>query len=191
MTALPHPGRLLTIAEYAALPEDEHNRWELLEGQLVMTPSPLPRHNRAKLRLCAQLFHALPPGYECLDDVDIDLQQAIPSAPGTARRPDIVVAERREFDRVDDGGGVTRAEAVLLVVEVVSPGTRSTDMYAKRADYADAGIPHYWIVDLDPPTSLIACHLTPDLGYQDAGTVTGRLETNEPFPVSIDLDALV
>ncbi|MGH3611494.1 MAG: Uma2 family endonuclease [Pseudonocardia sp.] len=35
-------------------------------------------------------------------------------------------------------------------MEVLSPGSHRTDHVAKRADYADAGIPHYWIVDLDP-----------------------------------------
>ncbi|MGI9092850.1 MAG: hypothetical protein ACR2FF_05285 [Mycobacteriales bacterium] len=41
MTALPAPpGRLLTIAEFAALGEDDRYRWELQEGNLVMSPSP-------------------------------------------------------------------------------------------------------------------------------------------------------
>ena len=40
MTALPHPRRLLTVADYAALPEDNQYRWELLEGNLIMSPNP-------------------------------------------------------------------------------------------------------------------------------------------------------
>jgi len=44
MTALPLPlGRLLTIADYAGLPEDDRYRWELQEGNLIMSPSPTPR----------------------------------------------------------------------------------------------------------------------------------------------------
>ena len=191
MTALPQPGRLLTIAEYAALPEDEHHRWELLEGQLVMTPSPIARHNIATAELWLQLRNQLPAGYRCVLDVDFDLELASADLPGTSRRPDLIVIDERELRRVESEGGLLRASATLLVVEVMSPGTRRTDMYAKRADYADAGIPHYWIVDLDPPTSLIACHLTPDFGYQDSGTVTGRFDAREPFPFEIDLDALL
>lgn len=50
MTALPMPpGRLLTITEYAALGEDDQYRWELQEGNLVMSPSPSPRHPPASL----------------------------------------------------------------------------------------------------------------------------------------------
>ena len=72
----------------------------------------------------------------------------------------------------------------------MSPGSRRTDHVAKRADYADAGIPHYWIVDLDEPVSLIACHLAGELGYVDGGAATGVFTTTEPFPVRLDLDAL-
>ena len=53
------------------------------------------------------------------------------------------------------------------MAEFVSPGSKPTDHVAKRADYADAGIPHYWIVDLDEPVSLIACHLAGEFGYVD------------------------
>ena len=70
------------------------------------------------------------------------------------------------------------------------PGSKRTDHVAKRADYADAGIPHYWIVDLDDPISLVACHLDGELGYIDGGAVTGVFDTTEPFPVRLDLGAL-
>ena len=76
------------------------------------------------------------------------------------------------------------------MVELVSATSRRTDLIAKRADYADAGIPHYWIVDLDEPVSLVACRLAGDLGYVDGGAITGTFRTAEPFPVAIDLDAL-
>jgi Uma2 family endonuclease len=65
------------------------------------------------------------------------------------------------------------------------------DHVLKRAEYAEAGIPHYWIVDLDTPASLVACHLAGELGYVDDGTPTGVFRTTKPFPVEIDLDALL
>jgi hypothetical protein len=61
----------------------------------------------------------------------------------------------------------------------------------KHGEYADAGIPHYWIVDLDEPVSLLACHLAGEFGYVDGGAVTGVFRAAEPFPVEIDLDALL
>ena len=74
MTALPQPGRLLTIAEYAGLPDDDAHRWELLEGNLVMSPSPTPRHMIAVARLFAQLDAQLRKSLRAVPDIDIDLR---------------------------------------------------------------------------------------------------------------------
>lgn len=75
-------------------------------------------------------------------------------------------------------------------MEIVSPGARRTDHVIKRAEYADAGIRNYWIVDLGPPVSLVACRLARGLGYRDQGTVTAVFSTDEPFAARLDLDAL-
>jgi Uma2 family endonuclease len=80
---------------------------------------------------------------------------------------------------------------VLIAVEVLSPGSRRTDRVVKRSEYADAGIPHYWILDVTEPVSLVACHLAGGFGYADGGAVTGRFITTEPFDLEIDLDALL
>jgi hypothetical protein len=58
-------------------------------------------------------------------------------------------------------------------LEIVSPGSRRTDYILKHGEYADAGIGHYWIVDITEPGSLVACHLAGELGYQNAPDVTG------------------
>jgi Uma2 family endonuclease len=192
MTAMTHPpGRLLTVADFAALSEDDRNRWELQEGNLVMSPSPTPRHMVAAAELYAQLRNQLPDDLRAVPDVDLDIQLAPDGQPGTARRPDLVVVRRSEFERVDRYGGLLRADATVLVVEIVSPGSRRTDTRIKRGEYADAGIAHYWIIDVESPVSLVACHLAGEFGYQDAGAVTGVLEAQEPFPVRVDLAALV
>lgn len=192
MTALTQPpGRLLSIADYAALGEDDRNRWELQEGNLVMSPSPTPRHMVAAAELYAQLRDQLPRDLRAIPDVDLDVQLAPEGQPGTARRPDLVVVRRSEFDRVDREGGLLRAASTLLVVEIVSPGSRRTDTLVKRGEYADAGIPHYWIIDTDEPVSLVACHLAGEFGYQDAGAVSGLFDTAEPFSARVDLTALI
>jgi Uma2 family endonuclease len=192
MTALTQPpGRLLSIDDYAALSEDDRNRWELQEGNLVMSPSPTPRHMVAAAELYAQLRTQLPGDLRAIPDVDLDVQLAPEGQPGTARRPDLVVVRRSEFDRVDRQGGLLRAANTLLVVEIVSPGSRRTDTLVKRGEYADAGIPHYWIIDVDVPVSVIACHLAGQFGYQDGGAVSGVFETEEPFRARVDLDALI
>jgi len=190
VTALPQPGRLLTIAEYARLPEDDQRRWELQEGNLILTPSPAPRHMTASFELAKQLDAHLSSGLRLVQDVDIDLELVPADRPATSRRPDLVVVDDAALERVDREGGLLRASEVRLVVEIVSPGSVRMDNVVKRGEYAEAGIPHYWIVDLDPPVSLLDCHLAEGFGYQDGGSVTGTFTTTEPFPLKIELDQL-
>ncbi len=82
------------------------------------------------------LEDACPEGHEVFDaPIDYDL-------PGGQRvEPDLIVAP-------DASVGPKRlAGPALLVVEVVSPGSRINDTVTKRAAYAEAGVPAYWIVD--------------------------------------------
>jgi Uma2 family endonuclease len=191
MSALPEPpAHLLTIDDYIALGEDEQGRSELQEGSLVMSPSPAPRHMIAIHRLHNQLEEHVPQRLAIVPDVDLDLQLAKPPDPGSARRPDLVVVERAELDRVDGEGGILRASATHLVVEIVSPGSKRMDYLVKRREYADAGIPHYWVVNLAEGPSLLAHRLAGEQGYTVRDEVTGTFTAEEPFPVTVALDRL-
>ena len=192
MTALPRtPGGLLTVADFAALPEDEGHRWELLEGNLLMSPSPRPRHMAASARFDRQLAPQLPSQLESVPDVDVDLALSPADQPGTVRLPDLVVVRRSALARVEADGTLLRASDVVIVVEIVSPGSQRMDTVVKRGEYSDAGIPYYWIINLDRPVSLLACHLAGAFGYEDSGELTGRYDSTDPFPISIDLESLV
>jgi len=192
VTALPQPpAHLLTVAEYAALDEIECGYTELLEGRLLMSPSPVPDHNFASLELAIQLRSQVPGHLEVIQDVDVDLQLVSADQPGFSRRPDLIIADRAARRRVRNEGGMLRASEVLVVVEIVSPGSHRTDYVVKRGEYADADISQYWIVDLTDPVSLVGCHLADGFGYQDPGAVTGVFTTTEPFPVRLELDRLL
>ena len=192
MIALPQPlGHLLTVAEYAELGETDSGYTELLEGRLLMSPSPVPDHNFAELALAMQLRPQLPDHLEVIPNIDVDLELADPDQPGFSRRPDLVIVQQGARRRVRDEGGMIRAAEVLVVVEIVSPGSRRTDHVAKRSEYADAAIPHYWIVNLDEPVSLLDCHLAEGFGYQDGGSITGVFTTTEPFPVCLQMGQLL
>jgi Uma2 family endonuclease len=159
----------------------------------VMAASPVPRHQRCVLRLGARLEEQLPAELDVFPDVDVDLQLVAPSRPGTVRRPDLAVVTRAGFERREREGGVLRARELVLAVEIVSLASERTDHTIKHAEYADAGIPHYWVVDLGAPgdrPQLTAHHLAGEFGYADAGPVSGMFTAAEPFPVRIDLDAL-
>jgi Uma2 family endonuclease len=190
---LPHPmpRRPLTVAEYAELGETESGYTELLEGRLLMSPSPVPDHGYAMGELFVAIRSVLPAGLEAIQDTDLDLQLASADDPGTVRRPDVMVVRADARRRVRTEGGLLRASDAVLVVEIVSPSSVRTDRVVKRGEYADAGIPYYWIVDLSEPVSIVGCHQAGELGYADSGEITGTFTTTEPFPLRLDLVGLL
>ncbi|MGQ0574080.1 MAG: Uma2 family endonuclease [Pseudonocardia sp.] len=181
---------LLTVAEYLALGETEPGYTELVEGLLSQVPGPEFDHNYAGDSLCFALRQQIPPHLLAVTDMDVDLQLAPPDAPGTVRRPDVVVVHRAARERIRSGGGIVRAPDVVVAVETISPGSGRRDCFVKRDEYADAGIPHYWILDLTEPVSLLIYHLAGELGYADGREFTGTFATTEPFAFELDLDTL-
>jgi Uma2 family endonuclease len=186
-SVIEHP---LTIDEYMALGETGHGRSELQEGSLVMSPSPTAFHMLAIAELLHQLKPQLPDHLVAIPDVDIDLALVPRSEPGSSRRPDLIIIDRAALQRIADEGGLVRAKEVSVVAEIVSAGSRRMDNIVKRREYADAGIEHYWIVDLEKPATLVECRRTERFGYSDGGAVTGTFRTAEPCGIVIDLDAL-
>ncbi|HWO69087.1 MAG TPA: Uma2 family endonuclease [Umezawaea sp.] len=192
MAALPGPPHhLLTVAEYAALGEQETGYAELLEGRLLMSPGPTPDHNLASAELYHQLRPQLPDQLVVVQDVAVDLELCPAHLPGFSRRPDLVVARREARQRVRVEGGLYRASEIVVVVEIVVPDSRRTDTVTKFGEYADAGIPHYWIVDIARPVSLVVFGLAGEFGYRGAPATTGGFRAAHPFPVELDLDRLV
>ncbi len=185
------PDHLLTIEEYAALGETDTGFTELVEGRVVMSPSPIADHNIVVFELARQLAGQLPSHLRVLPETDVNLGLAPAGRPGFSRRPDLLIVERSAIARVRRDGAMLRAGEVAVVLEIVSPGSKRTDYHVKHDEYADAGIPHYWIVDITEPVSLVACHQAGEFGYLDTSAVTGTFTTDVPFPVKIDLDALL
>ncbi len=141
--------------------------------------------------MAGQLEAQLPEHLEFIQDIDVDLGLVSPGEPGFARRPDLIIAPREAGERIDAEDTMYHADDVVVVVEIASPGSKRTDYVTKHGEYADAGIPHYWIVDLSEPISLVACHQAGEPGYQDAPAATGVFQAGEPFPVELDLDRLL
>jgi Uma2 family endonuclease len=121
------------------LPADG-NRYELVDGELIVSPSPALRH---QLVLSA-LFERLAPyiragnlGQVLWSPADLELE------PGQLTQPDVFVLPSIVFERWED------APLPLLVVEALSPATARYDRGLKRRFYQRAGVPEYWIVDID------------------------------------------
>ena len=87
----------------------------------------------------------------------------------------------------------TRPEHVLLVVEVVSPGSETTDRVVKANQYAKAGIQFYWRVEQAATGApLVYTYvLDPATGrYRDSEIFTGVVKLAVPFPIDIDLSQI-
>lgn len=180
------PRGLVTLEEWDALELDEARRWELVEGGIVMTPRPRPLHQVVSGNLRQLIRENLPDSLVVLQEVEITVEARFPP---TVRDPDLVVVNRSVVDRnpvrVDPSD-------VVLVIEIVSPGSRRTDRVMKAYEYAKAGIEHYWIVDLDAdPDERFLAHVLRDGTYHRVGALFGdRVRTAEPLSLDFALDAL-
>ena len=172
-------GAPLTEDDLAPMPEDGH-RYELLDGALLVTPSPNIAHQNCVTNLVGLLLGARTGGYTVLvAPFDVRLSRL------TVLQPDVLVFPTGEStpDRLE--------RTPLLVVEVLSPSTRRIDLGAKRLAYQDAGVPAYWLVDPNRP-GLTALHLEQGR-YVEHAVVTGDepYEATFPFPVTVVPSALV
>jgi Uma2 family endonuclease len=133
-------GRPMTIDDLATLPDDG-NRYEIVGGELFVSPSPSTIHQYLSLQL-SRLFadFVMESGIGVVltapFDVRFDLYNLV--------QPDIVVVLREHSDRLTASG---MRGAPDLVVEILSPSTRAIDEVKKVALYATHGVQEYWIVD--------------------------------------------
>ena len=175
------PDHLLDLDEWSALGENTSRRIELVEGVLVVAPRPLPRHQMVVTQLASLLDARLRPRWRAVAELEV-LVDAGP--PPTVRVPDVVVFRA---SRLWGGPTLDRAD-VLAVAEVLSPGSRRTDRVAKLADYADAGIEYYLVVDPGPPVTLVEYRLEVD-AYALVAHHEGRADL--ALGPTVDLDTLL
>ncbi len=174
----------ISAEQYGSWSEEQCAGIEIVDGMVVVGPSASKRHNRPARILANALEAGAGPDWNADTDFDVRLQDV----PLTNRRPDVAVYRAETVDVAP-----TRPEHVLLVVEVVSPGSETTDRVVKVDQYAKVGIPFYWRVEqaatgvpivytdvLDPATR----------AYRDGAMFTGVIRAAVPFPVTADLGAL-
>ncbi|WP_326548015.1 Uma2 family endonuclease [Mycolicibacterium sp. ND9-15] len=180
------PPGLLTLEQWDALELDPTRRWELSEGNLIMSPRPQLWHQRISRRLTRLLEDHLPDGLEAVPEIEVITRTSFPPS---VRDPDIVVVPDRVFEQRP---ARVAATDVVLVVEIVSPGSRGTDHVMKVHEYANAGITNYWIVDPDALTEdrFLAYRLDGEI-YRRVSALDGdRIRVNEPAIMEFVLDQL-
>jgi Uma2 family endonuclease len=135
-----------TRADMERLPDDG-NRYEVLDGKLLVTPLPSIPHQGVATRIAGRLMlycdaHGI----------------GFVAAPGgilhgeSELQPDVAVYLGR---RMRDESDWAKLPAPALVVEILSPSTRHRDVGVKRAAYLHWGVPEYWIIDPDERVVII------------------------------------
>jgi Uma2 family endonuclease len=139
---MPHAAERWTAERVRTLPDDG-NRYELISGELVVTPAPRGRHQEAVMSLVRRLdpwLQATTAGRLLMSPADISLGE------DEVLQPDLFVYRTATGGALRDWADI---EALLLVIEVSSPSTARCDRTLKRRRYQRARVPEYWVVDLD------------------------------------------
>jgi Uma2 family endonuclease len=170
-----------TAAEIRRFPDDRV-RYEVIRGELFVTPAPRRPHQRAVLELAMQLqqyVRAHRVGEVLPAPFEVEL------ATDSAVQPDVLVLLDRDQPQLTEE---RLYGPPALVVEIVSHSSRRTDRLQKRELYRDYRVPEYWIVDVDQRQVERW-----QLGNNRAEIVTGKLVWQpDPalHPLEIDLPAL-
>jgi len=168
---IPKGKIVLTYEDYVLLPNDR-NRYEILEGELTVTPAPSTKHQTASGNLFVLLAHYIKErdlGKLFYAPIDLILEST------SVLQPDLLfVSKARQHiitERAIEG-------APDLVIEILSPTTSRTDRVTKAQIYARHSIPAYWIVD--PEQEAIEIYLLEADGYRLAVTLRGETPTIAP-----------
>jgi Uma2 family endonuclease len=143
--SIPQGKIVLTYDDYCELPNDR-NRYEILDGELSVTPAPRTKHQSISghlYRILANHIVANQLGDIYAAPTDVIL------ATTTVVQPDLIVIG-------NDRRGIVTERAIegapTLAVEILSPTTERTDREIKAQLYAKYVVPHYWLIDPDQPT---------------------------------------
>jgi Uma2 family endonuclease len=144
------PQVRFTYEDYRQLPDDG-KRYEVLDGELVVSAAPNRRHQQLSKRLQYELYRHVEIDHQLGEVYDAPFDVIL--ADDTIVEPDLIFVSQERKDLFSERG---LDGAPDLVVEILSPSTRSRDRGAKRAIYARFGVRELWLVD--PETCTIDLH---------------------------------
>ncbi len=149
--SIPWRGRFqdspITWEQYLDIDQEDRRNLEIVDGYVVPREQRDAHHQKVASRLSNAIEESAVEemrrsGDTCIE-TNTETSVLLWEVPPTARIPDVVV------NRCLEDFGQLTADRVFVVIEVVSPWSVRRDRIHKMADYADAGIPHYWIVEFD------------------------------------------
>jgi Uma2 family endonuclease len=160
-----------THADLLAMPDDGKRR-EIIDGELLVTPSPMRPHQRISLKLAfafETFLQVHPLGELLVAPMDVILGEH------DVLEPDLlfVLNEHRDFLKDWVRG------APDLVIEILSPTTETRDRGPKMKAYARYGVGEYWIVD--PIAEAIEVYRLTEQGYQLAALCAKDQQVETPL----------
>ena len=160
-------------------------RVELVDGVIQVTPSSTVGHQDISSLLWLWLHNHAPTHLGAAQSVGVRLSH------NTSRQPDALLYRAG----VPSDQSMLRSEDVVLAVEIVSPGTRRIDRFAKPGEYAAAGIPFYWRIEHDP-LHVYAYRIGDRVGpggerqYELAADGADVIELSEPFEIKLPVNEI-
>jgi Uma2 family endonuclease len=145
---MPADTRRWSAAEVREL-QDESRAWpryELIAGELLVTPAPGYVHQIAVseiLMLLSIYVDGERLGVTLASPADLELH------PGTVAQPDVFVVPPGRRTGKESSRGWSAVRSLRLAIEVISPSSVRTDRTKKRNYYLSAGVPEYWVVDVN------------------------------------------
>jgi Uma2 family endonuclease len=174
--------QFLSAREFMQLPESPYPV-ELIDGVVIVSPAPMPRHQLIATRLA-----------QALDEIE----QTQGGGMWFSAPIDVFISRNSVFepdatlfsaDNVPDLDIRPVMEIPTIVVEILSPSSRSRDNVRKRAGYSDRGIPEYWIID--PETSGIVFNIAnPDGNYLAHELAGDTIPVGRYAGVTLNLDRI-
>jgi len=167
-------GRPFTVHDLEGMPDDG-NRYEVIDGTLLVSPAPGASHQTVVLELAVVLRSRCGAGLRVLV-----APFAVRTDEANEVQPDVLVAREEDLTEKDLPVGP------LLAVEVLSPSSTLKDFNLKKAVYERMGVPSYWIIDPRDP-SLTVFELAESGNYEQVAQVEGEkaFEASQPFPVRV------
>ena len=163
---------LLTVKDYAALDEPEGVRYELSEGELIVTPSSSPFHNKIRDRFNARLQAFL--DVEKVGDVYSETDMKLVGE--VVRRPDVAFIRAARLEGVDlDQSPLPVAPD--LAIEIVSKNDRADDLMLKVSQYLRAGAQAVWLLY---PNTHLAYRYVPGKREPEVRAAEAREKFEEP-----------
>lgn len=181
LTELESPAGGWTTDDLDALPEGTR-RYELIDGALIVAPSPTNVHQTIAMRLGTALEESCPPEYDVTQGVEIRVSRT------RSFIPDVLVTTAAAAGR---GPSKFTPPEVLLAVEVVSPGSVTMDRITKAHLYAQAGIPFYWWLETSPRIAVHTHRLDPESGrYTSTGLFVETVAVREPWDIALPISQI-